>query len=1038
MRKSAESNGSRKMMFVIVLALLLALVLATLVSAAWTDNFTNLGGKFSGFSSSKWTVILVNGALLAGVGYVGSTLLNTGANKIDDKQIKAIQLALIGVGLLIAYQIYESGLHDLLWKIPDINNFMHIRVIVNLALVAALLYLLYTWLKLKPEKGSGLFDVIIVGVILMMSVTMVHPGEKYDKTTYHYIWEWESVVPFRFYLLGDSGCTFYDYKGQYFEENGKWIYDGFVNSEVTDGNLIPELNKAKELRAKTEEEVTDPEEKRFYGIMKNLPPGYVTAKTKVDKYCYTKESIDEYLKLKSEDKAYTATVKTPSSDEISATGGFGIIRGYHLIIFILGAIILSWAAKVWELMAKAENLSIAISIIIAAMLANAGTSMQSFAWLIQIIIILTLVKSMGIELKTAAAWEEFWTWVALAFFSWIVNWIATSVDPSYGLPIVGWIFGFAFKGLFPTIGSAIVGLLILLLSGWYLFSGRWPEHWYMRLGIAAVAYGIFYFVMPQYATSPGATLKLLLLVLLFAGVIFAGSMWWGASKDKKEKKESMLFKRGRAHISNFVREWLNDNTLIAHIKQWYARMTKQQVKKIPEVDIPGLLPFYVLQNLPLFYNLFNLCKRTWIYYAYWDVVKALDKPDNKDEKNRTPKQQITDGIGNYVNLKKVKKQIIDYRSSPSNLLGHYEYVMLGKEKKAAQASKTYAGWCSHHKNLAKIYNKTVKLLPQALIALEIGDKQGFQHYVGEIQSLLKDMDGLFTNIPAAYSQVNDEGNITAMGEGYIRRLHAYSWHSKLRSAMIYALGMANSAYLFDHTYRFANPEAELEEGGKAGWKVENERYYEVTNDGKFIDDINEFVETGTDIRQYVDEDFTKYRNDATTTTIKKLKDPREVITFSDNVPKNAFQDIISWMNTDWLFWTDDMKYGLYHLRSRSFKDYEENYLKNQFHDHHIGRSNKINRENGSFDRRILTNPGIWRYLGRRNYYDKDIGKYETYNPLPWISLHGITEYLKLEFRRSFDDAHHREEAMALFPAADNLEVADELITSLKKAYTKGK
>ncbi len=1053
--------------FVVLFANILASTAAAFELSDITDKFSGLGEGAAGFASSKWVVMIVNGAILGIIGYVIVSIMF----KDLKEQKTAIILGVIGVALLIAYQIYQANITDFLWKIPEVKDFMRVRVLVNLIVVVSILYILYFVLELKPkELNSKPFDVVVFVIILLIAFNAVKPVPKYSDETYHYIWEWESIVPYRFFLLGDSGCTYYQYEtDQYYQEDDKWYRDAVWGGEedwfgddlITEPRVIEELTKAKEVRERIKDvtdrnELTNPDERSFYDTTKDWPEDRVTIKSKVDKYCYTAASVQELLDKKSKDLPYEPTEKEPSAEEISATGGFGILRGSHLIMLILTMIVLSWVAGVWKWFEGSTKLPYVLSFIVAAMIAHSGIGMQQFAWLIQILIILGLFKAFGGDFdKFFGKEKKFSTWIFAVLSIMIVVSVTEMVKPGYGLPLLRLLTIGNIYGLFESPMHLIVGILQVVLTGAVLFAP-----WKKRFKIPIIIFLLFGIkLIPgfgQYGLD-GTKATVVSLVMLVAGFI---GLIWLTTQDERAK---MILGRGWGYIKNRFWDFANETGIPA----------KMGWDKWTESHMPGLLPFYVSSNIELFYYMMNLCKRTWIYYQYWNVVKGVIGGEN------SPIKDIYAKMERYFDLPKLRRGILDYRSAPSNFSefgkSKYQYKF-GKDKKKEgdeeeeeqdeAKEESLGGWTSHHQIIAKLYNENLENAMKARAAVEMNDMIGFRDEMRKLETKTAKFEELREDINTKY-------------KGYTDRIKAYSAHSLLRSKMIMAIDMANCAGFYDHTYLFAKPHAKicyLDDKGEvikdsdgneiieiAGIRQEdaenpaNNIYWEVDKEGKFLDDKSDHVTTWKDessahawenAGQVYEGDFESNRKSPQPEAIKtsptgikynirKLLDPRDAYTYENNLPGHSANNILDFMNAEWDLWLKDMQWGWYHNRSRSVYDYIREYSRGNYHDAHIlpQPNSKIYDQNPSFDLRILANPGIFSYWGRRDY--KQIGEQFGYtdNPLPWISLDGITQYLKYEFEQSIEQADEMKKWGKLFPAAGDLTEEKQLIATLAEHFS---
>ncbi|HIH43235.1 TPA: APC family permease [Candidatus Woesearchaeota archaeon] len=728
------------------------------------------------------------------------------------------------------------------------------------------------------------------------------------------------------------------------------------------------------------------------------------------------------LDQKSKDEPYKPTEKEPSTEEITNTGGFGILRGSHLIMLILTMIVLSWVAGVWKWFEGSTKLPYVLSFIVAAMIAHSGIGMQQFAWLIQMLIILGLFKAFGGDFdKFFGKEKKFSTWVFAILSVMIVVSVTEMVKPGYGLPLLKYLTFGNIYGLFESPMHLIVGILQVVLAGAVLFA-PWKKRFKIPI-IIFLLFGIKFIPgFGQYGLN-GTKATVISLVMLVIGFI---AMIWLTTQDERAK---MILGRGWGYMKNRFWEFLNESGIAGRLG----------MRRLTESDMPGEMPWYITVNLPLFYYLFNLCKRTWIYYQYWNVVRGLitGKPSMIET--------VYKGMKRHYNLKTLKRQVMDYRSAPTNFETKYIYSGVKTSKSDDEDDEEYVlrepaalgGWCSHHQKIAKVYNETVELSMYAKAAFSINDMDGFNHYLTLLQSKKKQFDDL-------------QGDISKRYKGYKERLEAFGSHNKLKSMMMTAFLMANSSGFYDHTYVFAKPGAPIitkDENGKivpGEPKVPEKHekgqgmYYEVDLDGKFIDDKNDNVAEWESVNQVYEGDFESYREKNKPKPIRQLVDPRDVLTYEDHLQGNDANDILNFMNAEWELWLKDMQYGRYHQRSRSAFDYIKAYSSKPpvYHDNHIfpEEGTIVYDQNPSFDLRILTNPGKFNYWGRRYY--RHMGENFGYpdNPIPWISLLGITMYLKYEFETLMEEAAHAKEWAQKFPAAGNLTDENTLISSLSDHF----
>ena len=189
--------------------LAIALVSITAVNAS-------IGTAIGGITNSirniigKYTISGVNALIIAALLFVIQAYF---AKNITDKNQRTIVQALI-VALAIFVSFWNPILKSqYLWTLPWAANILHIKVIINLVLIGIFVYIVASFFKLQDKVGGadkGKVVLILIAIMISASVALqpFEGGKKYNDATYKFVWEYESVIDARLFLLGDSNCIY--------------------------------------------------------------------------------------------------------------------------------------------------------------------------------------------------------------------------------------------------------------------------------------------------------------------------------------------------------------------------------------------------------------------------------------------------------------------------------------------------------------------------------------------------------------------------------------------------------------------------------------------------------------------------------------------------------------------------------------------------------------------------------------------------------------------------------------------------------------
>ncbi|MBN1156521.1 hypothetical protein JXA85_02830 [Candidatus Woesearchaeota archaeon] len=372
-------SGERLLLIVLVL-IVVASFLASAVDVAGGVN--TVKDKVSNLTSGKIKFIAVNALIVAVIVYAFQKVaLSKGASDKNQEALYMIIAAAVGIFAGVQY-----GSTMFFWKIQSVANFLHMKVIINAAVVAAFLLFIKGFVDKKlnigddtqAKVGSAL---IVIVVAVMVAMNPFSGGKTWDDPSpkglnkgdlYPYIWEKETVVNIRLLLLGDPQCYSFDDFGVksvgkkevlsapngqtlYFKTNDKgekdWMiressikvpftgwripfFDSLVgDSKVVDGDSISKANEWYELgdSLRKSRELSSSDAERYESLQTELKNN-----AKAGRYCYTEESKNLLL----EKKSLTKDRPKYRPSESNPLKGFGILRGSQLFIFILSTLTL--------------------------------------------------------------------------------------------------------------------------------------------------------------------------------------------------------------------------------------------------------------------------------------------------------------------------------------------------------------------------------------------------------------------------------------------------------------------------------------------------------------------------------------------------------------------------------------------------------------------------------------------------------------------------------------------------------------------------
>jgi hypothetical protein len=947
------------------------LMFSTLVSAAISDYIPD----FSSGLDNKWVVIVVNAALIGLVGFVLTVTIKK--DSLSNEQRYALYAGIAVVAFLIAFQVYDGGSEDWLWKIQEVQQFLDLKVIVNVLLVAAALYIVYYMLGIEPtgENKSNVFSVVAIGIILLMAFSIAKPLSD-DTADYHFIWEWEGIAPYRFMLIGDAECTFYStdstgwdrsandwedkegYNYFYDDSDGNWyINHWFSNEAVTDEGKINTLERVKEIKDINVNELDAESQVQYQNDLTRIS-SLAGKESRTEKRCYTRQSLNEFMEyLKSDDpnKKYVSTEKKPSLQELRSGGGFGILSGSRFMMMIIGIIVISWAVSAWGFIkvegANNDRITYVVAFLASAAMAHSAVlSYGSFIWIMQFIAMAGLFKSFAGEWK-----NSFGTYASLFFSVVLVTSFVEMVFPQYMVPYFGRLTLGGILGAFGSFAQGIFVIGQLFILSYLMFGmGWWKSIWGWGgiIGLIALSWNMFGDWGLNLATLGIMTSNMYQIgggILLVALLVAATIALWRKGEVADDNVIKLLLSRGIVDALNFG---------ISRI--WNKTPIVRSLFPLRELDRPHAMSKVFYENMLLMHYLNTICKRTWIYYGYYSVVKEAEEEVPKYRKD----------IGVYTDFDKVKLDIVKYRSDPSKLQEEWDKIKeTGKTLAPTTADNIKevsnghdyfkGGWCSHNQLIAEVYNRFLEICIDLQEAIETNNTD-------KINNILAEANGPIRTTIENITQLIDN-----MYHAHEHRIHAFSAHRVIDSLRQGAYDMANPHGFYEHTYRFVRDGAELSDGSNAKMEKRNdrERYLQVDRDGYILDDMRKVVDNWKTPQQIYDgfaSEFAEAKKKAR--KVRNLKD-----TFWFLPPDNEAETVLRFVDKEWANYLLDMKFGTYHPHSRTALDYINYYDQNEkVIDDHIaagsGPGGEVGFGNPTFDLRMLNNQGNFHYWGRRALY----------------------------------------------------------------------
>ena len=377
----------------------------------------------------------------------------------------------------------------------------------------------------------------------------------------------------------------------------------------------------------------------------------------------------------------------------------------------------------------------------------------------------------------------------------------------------------------------------------------------------------------------------------------------------------------------------------------------------PENREPRIFKRYRL----LLHALVNYTVRAEITYRYWGFVKQAKKVGTDILKTK---------IKHHTNQEGLRKDIIATRSGGVTEEGaHFE------------------GWNRLNLEVVDLVNEYFHILNLTLISAKFGLKKTDEYQVEDamLEALETRADDLKIKIGSNLKQ-------------YEERMEAYGGHHVLNAYKNIILSMTNvTGDILTHPQKFARPDAEFDMSNQTG---------KPTKAGKDAmglptDEVNQYGEVIADIdKQKESNKFGDIMDPRSYKRPRKVK-PHDIINYPN------FTKFITNIEHDWKGLAEDIRYGLSHPDSRTYKMYEEALNKGTYPEwaddqipltiNGVKLSNSPSTGDEAFDMRALANPGLNVYWGRKFFDERSPSPPERtdsfHNPYPLISSLGIEKFL---------------------------------------------
>lgn len=400
-------------------------------------------------------------------------------------------------------------------------------------------------------------------------------------------------------------------------------------------------------------------------------------------------------------------------------------------------------------------------------------------------------------------------------------------------------------------------------------------------------------------------------------------------------------------------------------------------------------PPVMRENRLLLHAIVNYTVRSEITYRYYGFV---------EQAKRVGEKVIREKIEKHTNKDILRHDLIVTRSGG-----------VTEEEHA-----TFEGWNRLNVEVVDLVNEFFETLYLTYIEMKLEFKTpsnvNMRFEVNLMESIKSRADDIKAKIGSNKQQYDD-------------RMKAFGGHHVLDAYREIVLGMTNvTGEILQHPQLFAKPGAAFDMndyGAKdkiAGHDAKGLPTDEVNQFGEVIADINE--------EKKKQENYDRFGN---------LKDPRlykkpRKVKHTDIIPYPNYEDWGKNIEHDWVALAEDIRYGLFHPESRTYKMYEKALDHGVFPEWRddeipltiegVKLSSPPVKGDEAFDARAMANLGKNVYWGRDTFYTESPPKKDSpfHNPYPLVTSGGLKRYLRKRFLVSAQDPAKMLEMMKIIPA----------------------
>ncbi|KHO45710.1 MAG: hypothetical protein QS98_C0008G0014 [archaeon GW2011_AR3] len=1026
----SRNNPSRDRKFMLaMIVIFVALVSVSLASAALSDVLTGITSGIQD-SAAKYKFSAINGFIIAALAFVAFSFF---AKKIeDDKMRLVVQVILLVFALALAFT-NATLKANYIWSQQWAQNLMHLKVIVNLAVITVFIYLVIPLIPKLKEMLQGekeKFALLVIAFLFASSIALgpFQGGKAYDPNTYKYVWEEQNIVEARLYLLGDGDCY----------------------TKATDG-------QATEAQA---------DQTIVAGLLDKMES---------NRYCYTDETVIAI----SEGRPYSYS--GPVDSEADNFGGYGILRGKQLFLLIGLGLIFYWFFKTWKIGPEMPFLTGLVAYLLASSMAHNGIGIGSAIAIGEILFASVIYKGM----KDVGTFQK--TWINGLLSIWLTLWLGTLMfgDMAYAGPLEGLkdIAGAGLSGIFGIVPMALIAL------GGYQATKKFAKTGLQKgLGnggtaaIALLAGYLYYFQGGTGALAglfPGWLKTILVIIILIVFFALAIGMAAGKepshSKEAKESAKAVLW--AKEYIGWKLAKLFNGIPVVKRLVEFFKlNRIKSWQGTVPLEFREHRHLFQILMNymlrLEVFKNKANTVKKGQLQLADWygPGESAKADPNTKlgglgieTSMRRFRRQLNIFKNGRRTMIKDMKDDELENPGDTNYTVENYAWTYIDENSgfiRVTDYDNPYqnAGMLSGHRLIFEL----MKFIPTTFgdsIGSYEGDKAPFESLLGsQLQIVRKIIETCQNKYETAWMK------------------HATMRIIQARKIWLLNQYLMNGEY--DHTYRFATFDADVyyqiydvsQEPPKSGnWKVNLKfnadgtpksafgpvpmKYahrnapnldqeipfddengmtnVEVAFDGTYMDDMNDlriglksgywkvFPETSEDQANITAKQQIQY--------VRVVWPPKygENIVYHHKMNKAVLYNLKEWEG-----WVTDLLAGEYKPMSRTRKDYYNSFKKYDLlykkvqreraseeeriahvaadsghgaadihageHEHNpIHDFTEVGEQRAAFDEEALKDPGAVNYWARKRWNTEDnpeIRK-QPYNPYPGISVMGLSQYI---------------------------------------------